>query len=162
MESDNRHVDTLQEGKIELSQYFAASFGGFLVGFGELLRAGSESTDITVLRISAVLREQFSPVLGAGWVALLLLAIFSGILCSIYRPKSTKESFTLGLSIFAILSAFTPQQQPHTPLQAIRSQSSLMSFFISEAVAQTRLATGEVGKYYFEFANYNARKALKA
>lgn len=138
--------------RIESAHYLAAAFGGFLVGFGELVRAGSHSTDITVLRISAVLREQFSPLLGAGWVALLMLAVFSTILCSIYRPNSRKESFTLGLSVFAILSAFTPQQQARLP-DSSAPKSTLLSFLISDAAAQNRLGKGELGDYYFEFTN---------
>lgn len=131
------------------SHYMAAAFGGFLVGFSELIRAGSETTNVTVLRISAVLREQFSPYLGAGWIALCLMAIFSTILCSIYRPANRKESFTLGLSVFAILAAFTPEQQARSPLEAATYQLSFFSF-ISQANA-SRLKRGEMGDYYFEF-----------
>jgi hypothetical protein len=131
--------------------YLSAAFGGFLVGFSELIRAGSETTNVTVLRISAVLREQFSPSLSAGWISLCLMAIFSTILCSIYRPASRKESFTLGLSVFAILAAFTPQQQIRSPLEVATHQLSFFSF-ISQANA-SRLKRGEVGDYYFEFSN---------
>lgn len=145
--------------KIELGHYLSAAFGGFLVGFGELLRAGSETTNVTVLRICAVLREQFSPLLGVGWVALVLMALFSTVLCSIYRPDSRKEAFTLGLSVFAILSAFTPQQQPAHPAnwqEAGARQSSSFSFF-SQARADEFLKKGEYGEYYFEFSNYDKR-----
>lgn len=150
-DDDDDHDQTSEHALQDRKHYLSAAFGGFLVGFGELIRAGSETTNVTVLRISAVLREQFSPVLGAGWIALCLMAIFSTILCSIYRPASRKESFTLGLSVFAILAAFTPQQQARSPLEASAQQVSFFSF-ISQAVA-SRLKQGEVGDYYFEFSN---------
>lgn len=137
--------------QLDHGHYLSAAFGGFLVGFGELLRAGSETTNVTVLRISAVLREQFSPLLGAGWIALCLTALFSTILCGIYHPSNRKESFTLGLSVFAILAAFTPQQQIRSPLDVANQQLGFFSF-MPQAVA-SQLKQGEVGDHYFEFTN---------
>lgn len=148
LDGQNRALEHTPQDR---GHYLAAAFGGFLVGFGELIRAGSETTNVTVLRISAVLREQFSPYLGAGWIALCLMAIFSTILCSIYRPANRKESFTLGLSVFAILAAFTPEQQIRSPMEVATYQPSFFSF-ISQANA-SRLRRGETGDYYFEFTN---------
>lgn len=156
---DQDHDGAPEHASRAREHYLSAAFGGFLVGFGELVRAGSETTNVTVLRISAVLREQFSPVLGAGWIALCLMAIFSTILCGIYRPASRKESFALGLSVFAILAAFTPQQQARSPLAAATQQLSFFSF-ISQAIA-SRLKQGEVGDYYFEFSSQQSKSQDK-
>lgn len=134
----DNHDNVPEQGLQNYGHYLAAAFGGFLVGFGELIRAGSETTNVTVLRISAVLREQFSPMLGAGWIALCLMAIFSTILCGIYRPVSRKESFTLGLSVFAILAAFTPQPQTRSPVDIATHRLSVFSFMSQAAASQLR------------------------
>jgi hypothetical protein len=136
------------------ARYISAAFGGFMVGFAELLRAGDDTTNVTVLRIAAVLREQFTPLLGAGWIALLALAIFSIMLCSIYRPGSRRESFTLGLSVFAMLAAFTPQETQR--LHSAEKEPFAFLFFVSEAHAEP-LESGQPGDYYLEFTNLQPR-----
>jgi hypothetical protein len=136
------------------ARYISAAFGGFMVGFAELLRAGDDTTNVTVLRIAAVLRQQFTPLLGAGWIALLALALFSIMLCSIYRPGSRRESFTLGLSVFAMLAAFTPQEKQR--LQSDAKEPLAFLSFVSAAYAEP-LRSGQLGDYYFEFTNLQPR-----
>jgi len=137
-------------GPLGIPRYLAADFGGFTVGFAELLRAGNDTTNVTVLRIAAVFREQFTPLLGTGWIALLALALFSAVLCSIYRPGTRKESFSLGLSIFALLTALTPQEKEHQPADAPAPLAFL--FFVPAAHAQP-FQKGQTGDFYFEFTN---------
>jgi hypothetical protein len=143
------------ETSVGIALYLAAAFGGLLVGFGDLIRSGSDSGNVTVLRISGVLREQFSPVLGAAWAALLLLAVLSMVICWIYRPSSKRESFALGLSVFAVLTASTPYQLPRE--QFSMATTSLTALFISPAYAQSELRDDEPAEYYFQFEPHDAR-----
>jgi hypothetical protein len=135
---------------LRYTHYLSAAFGGFMVGFAELIRAGDETTNVTVLRIAAVLRKQFTPLLGEGWSGLLVLTLFAIILCSIYRPITRKESFSLGFSVFAMLAALTPQEKQGFSNTDKGPLANL--FFLSNAYAET-LKSGNVGNYYFEFSN---------
>ena len=136
--------------RVDVGNYLSAGFGGFLVGFGELLRSGSDSPNVTVLRISAVLREQFSASLSGGWVALLLLSIFAMILCAIYRPLSRKESFVLGFSVYAVLTAVAPLQEAKK-LTLVKAESSVSFQLISSAIAAPPVETSGLRDYYFVF-----------
>lgn len=136
--------------RIRLAYLLSAGFGGFLTGFGELLRVGDVSTNVTVLRIAAVLREQFSPALGAGWIALLLLAVFAMILCVIYQSGSTKESFAVGLSVFAIFTVTAPPQEPKGVLTQKTSTTSVFSLLPS-AIAAENMQPADLADYYFAF-----------
>ncbi|MGW8392444.1 hypothetical protein [Pseudoduganella sp. HUAS MS19] len=142
------------ERNLTLAEYLVGGFGGFLVGFTELLKSGSESTHVTVLRISAVLREHFSPALSAGWVALILLGIFSMLLCYVYRPASRKESFALGLSVFAVLTAVTPAQ---TPKKDVEEPPTVGWLSILPSAHAQDLKSDQVGDYYFEFEGWRSR-----
>lgn len=144
-----------KERNLTVAEYLVGGFGGFLVGFTELLKSGSESTNVTVLRISAVLREHFSPALSGGWIALILLGIISMLLCYIYRPSSRKESFALGLSVFAVLTAVTPAQTPKKEIDPVATEVGWLSIFPT-AHAQD-LRPDQVGDYYFEFYGWLSR-----
>lgn len=146
----NEDSASADKSKIGLGHYLSAAFGGFLVGFAELLRSGSDSTNVTVFRVSAVLREQFSPALGDGWVALLLLAIFAMIFCAIYRPLSQKESFVLGFSVYAVLTAAVPQQEVKKTFD-IKPVAVEFFSIISSAIAAEQPKIGVLGDYYFLF-----------
>lgn len=151
-----KNKDKEDERKLTIAEYLVGGFGGFLVGFTELLKSGSESTNVTVLRISAVLREQFSPALSGGWVALCLLAIISMLLCYIYRPGSRKESFALGLSVYAVLTAVTPQQS--APKGKLSSAGPFVHFSIFSTAYAQDLKSGQNGDYYFEFQGRSRTK----
>lgn len=133
--------------------YLAAAFGGFLVGFVELVKNGNEaaeqSTTVTVLRISGVLRQHFSAHLATPGIAMLLLAIFGAILCSIYAPTSRKEAFTLGLSVYAVFASITPLEGKKLGEKLPGSQTSYFSLF-STAHAAVPVQTNQVFDYYLD------------
>ncbi|MFZ6719484.1 hypothetical protein [Undibacterium sp. Ji49W] len=131
----------------------AAATGAFLLGFGDLLRGGSDSTYVTVLRIADVLRIYFSSYLGQGWVALVFLCIIGGLLSYFYQPSSKKESFSLGMSVFALLTAASPY---HPPKSVEQSAAQLINF-ISTAYAQETVELKKLD-FYLEFVGGNRKQ----
>src|SRR5688572_27868484 len=102
---------------VQWAHYVAAALGAFLIGFFDLVKNGNDTSpvstgSVTVLRIAQTLEEHFSPALGQGAIALFLLGALGASVCFVYRPRSRKESFALGLSIFALASTTLPYNSP--------------------------------------------------
>lgn len=132
------------------SLYVAAAAGAFIIGFGDILKNGSDTTHVTVLRIADVLRTYFSPTLGQGWIALLLLAILGAFLSWIRRPPTRTDSFAVGLSVFAVLTALAPSTavvQPST--NAAEHPSTSLFTLLTSAYAQTDPSPNQTWPYYF-------------
>lgn len=134
------------------SHYAAAAFGALIVGFGDLVHNGDEANAATVLRMAATMREHVSPSLGTGGIALLLLTLIGLGVCFVIRPDSRKEGFTLGFSVFALLSAATPYDKPQNQQSVLQTGTSMLSL-IGSAVAQDSVAEKDqpLWTHFFDF-----------
>lgn len=124
--------------RTKLGCALAAGLGATVVGFGDLVKAGHEAGSVTVLRMAAALREHFAAALGQGWVALVLLAALAAAMCWIFQCWNRKESFTMGLSVFAVLTAASPYPAHLGDLPVDRPIAATLSLLspIAQARAQ--------------------------
>lgn len=148
----------LKRQSIDLWSYHAVSgAGAFVIGFSDLLRGGNDSTSVTVLRISEVLRVYFSPHLSEGWFALVFLFLLGVLLSYIYQPTTRKDAFILGMGVFALLTAASPYK---VGKQAAIDIDTIHFSFISSAIAQD-IVSEKKFDYYFEFVGGGSSRRPK-
>ena len=144
-----------------LSQsYFATAGGVLMVTFGDTIKNGGGTRDTSALhRASDGLRALFPPDVAAyaqAWITLLLLIGLALILCWLARPEKKREAFMLGLSIYALLAAFSPsdpQQNENAAQTLFKQQATARSTgwgLISSAYAADMAPTWN---YYLHFVD---------
>ncbi|HXV25148.1 MAG TPA: hypothetical protein VED46_12920 [Alphaproteobacteria bacterium] len=90
--------------------YVAAGIGGFMLGIGDYLRHGNQST---VIALEKMADEVLRPVIGLDLLlAVLLLLPFLGVIAAwIQKPLTERDAFALGLAAFSLF-ALVPSAQP--------------------------------------------------
>jgi hypothetical protein len=92
---------------------FAAVFGAFCLGIADLIINGDAST---VMKMGDIMHKHLG-MPSSGGIALLLLMLLGAGLCIVRQPKTRIDSFTIGLSVFAVLT-LSPYQESNPPKKA--------------------------------------------
>lgn len=148
----NTRLNFSSLNKQAIAIYLSAAIGALLVGFGDLLRGGDDTAQtpqVTVLRIAHILRADIAPSLGQPLVALALLMIIAMLCCWMYQPSTRKDACSVGLSVFAIISASAPYTSP----QKVALNSPSWGGMIAEAHADTLQSdpAPSLRDYYLDF-----------
>ncbi len=90
--------------------YIAAGIGGFMLGVGDYLRHGNQST---VTALEKMADEVLMPLIGLDLLlAVLLVLPFLGVIAAwIQKPATERDAFALGLAAFSLF-ALVPSAQP--------------------------------------------------
>lgn len=143
-----------------IQPYLATAGGVLIVTFSDTLKNGGGTRDTSALhRASEGLRGLFPAGMAAyaqAWLTLLVLIFLALILCWLAKPDKKRDAFTLGLSIYALLAAFSPtdlQQNDSATQSVLKVQASLQQpewNLISSAYADDIRKTWD---YYLHFVN---------
>jgi hypothetical protein len=113
MMPDSIHTEVSWHRSVDiLTIYLAGGMGAFSVAFGDIMVNGDAAA---VNKISMALSKVF------GWVppeyglpALAFLTLFGSMMCLVRQPNSRIDAFTVGSTVFAVLTAASPYREPNS------------------------------------------------
>lgn len=139
--------------------YFGTAAGVLTVTMADILKNGSGiPSHAALFRASDAMKLLFPDGIAVyiqSWLTLLLLMTLGLIFCWVTKPKSIKESFTLGLSIFALLATLAPYEtmdngtQLPEKFKQITSQVGSHWSLVTEAYADN--PSQSLQAYYLNF-----------